>query len=74
MPDGGMSTTPVIERACEWCRIPYRYWQAIRCIETADDFVFCSQTCLEHYEDATGREQEIVSELPFPWNRGLVDV
>ena len=61
-----------VERACEWCRIPYDYWKAVRCIETADDLLFCSAICLERWEDATGRKQEIVSELPFGWNRELL--
>ncbi len=57
------------ERACEWCRIPHQIWKDVRCIETADDLVFCSAICLEKYEDATGCEQEIVNELPFVWDR-----
>lgn len=56
-------------RVCEWCQVSYEIWRSIRCIETADDLVFCSRTCLEHWEDAMGREAEILSELPFPWDR-----
>lgn len=67
-----MDSSAATARECGWCRISYDFWKAIRCIETTDDLVFCSAICLEQWEAHTGRSAEILSELPFIWNRELI--